>query len=989
MAEQQIQEETRGGGGDDCGAATTNTCHRLDNPNNNNNNNNNNNVFDMLNSSKSSSDGIASPSSPILSFSTISIVDNNNNNNNHCNNSNSNSNSSSFTSLITSSTESMVLDSNNIAPTPMLPVRGHLLYKANRIRRMTSTLPSGHRSSTWNGFNHLKTQPTPKPNHKEKRTNILKEILSTEQAYVSFLTVLLDVYLAKMREKEVLAPDDITTIFSNIDAIKSANDEILARLKERIEVLNNPSLNNNNNNIQKNQDLEEVEQQQQEEGENKNNQNNNNNNNVQQTTTTTTTTTTKEKGEEEEELEQVVQISDIFIELGPFLKIYSIFVHNYYKNAMKMIKDASKSKKFKAYHNECKYTPFARKLELNDLMIMPIQRLPRYILLLEELIQYTPIKTLNNEKEKLQEAKSIMKEVVSYVNQSTHQDTQDPQQLLAIIQQQLGPKAGHLIQPHRRLVKFGELDRLVINADGAPKKRKIGVYLFNDIVIYALNKKFWRQLSLSEVWIRSRNIEECETFEIYSQDLSCIFLNTDTDSLDWPLLIQDTINSFLENDNDAMEKRKKILEDLQDRSDITFEEKQFFFESVSNINSNGKGGDDKNSNSIIEKGIVSDRKKKLEHLLLERRNILSDNEDMMMMEDHSSLSDIDNRPSSPLSSPTMGGSPIPKKSGESKKSKKKREKQSINNNNNNNNGDSGSSSSPKTSRKHPSTSYLIRTTSTKMLFTAPSNSKRLLHIVLMKNNITKEGYLTKVGGVVKNWKRRWFIMENGYLFYLKDRNDSQQLGTIALIGSTIESISIEGKSFSIVTKHRTFMLMGDTEEEIREWTSVIQQFYSERQSTILRYANQLTTSVKDIVTGTSPGQDGWRSASPLSRSTSAISLHSSMDEQVQRRLASFRSSKNSNSDINRSTDSFGSEMSTSPPSPKWRMTTGHILSNRKEFIGNHHIDEETDDDDEDDEDDSYDDELYHQNLGDDDDDEDDDEDEDDEEFSDSSDDSDF
>ncbi len=38
---------------------------------------------------------------------------------------------------------------------------------------------------------------------------------------------------------------------------------------------------------------------------------------------------------------------------------------------------------------------------------------------------------------------------------------------------------------------------------------------------------------------------------------------------------------------------------------------------------------------------------------------------------------------------------------------------------------------------------------------------------LKKDSLEKCGYLTKLGGKVKNWKRRWFVMKNGEMLYYK------------------------------------------------------------------------------------------------------------------------------------------------------------------------------------------------------------------------------
>jgi len=37
------------------------------------------------------------------------------------------------------------------------------------------------------------------------------------------------------------------------------------------------------------------------------------------------------------------------------------------------------------------------------------------------------------------------------------------------------------------------------------------------------------------------------------------------------------------------------------------------------------------------------------------------------------------------------------------------------------------------------------------------------------STVLKEGWLWKQGGRVKNWKRRWFIITDGCLFYFETR----------------------------------------------------------------------------------------------------------------------------------------------------------------------------------------------------------------------------
>ena len=48
----------------------------------------------------------------------------------------------------------------------------------------------------------------------------------------------------------------------------------------------------------------------------------------------------------------------------------------------------------------------------------------------------------------------------------------------------------------------------------------------------------------------------------------------------------------------------------------------------------------------------------------------------------------------------------------------------------------------------------------------------------MQGDQKKEGYLTKLGGRVKNWKRRWFVLRDGKLYYYK--TEVKKLSNITL-----------------------------------------------------------------------------------------------------------------------------------------------------------------------------------------------------------------
>ena len=43
-----------------------------------------------------------------------------------------------------------------------------------------------------------------------------------------------------------------------------------------------------------------------------------------------------------------------------------------------------------------------------------------------------------------------------------------------------------------------------------------------------------------------------------------------------------------------------------------------------------------------------------------------------------------------------------------------------------------------------------------------------------------KGFLTKQGGRIKTWKRRWFVVSDSCLYYFKSEKDKEPLGIIPL-----------------------------------------------------------------------------------------------------------------------------------------------------------------------------------------------------------------
>ena len=99
------------------------------------------------------------------------------------------------------------------------------------------------------------------------------------------------------------------------------------------------------------------------------------------------------------------------------------------------------------------------------------------------------------------------------------------------------------------------------------------------------------------------------------------------------------------------------------------------------------------------------------------------------------------------------------------------------------------------------------------------SSKSLLGIDSL--SLVKYGFCKKEGGVVHNWKKRFFVLTKGTLSYFKNPNDAQPLKVIKVcnINSVVESPLYQGRSFVIAvhTHSRNFYMQCESQTLATEW----------------------------------------------------------------------------------------------------------------------------------------------------------------------------
>ncbi|KAJ5079841.1 faciogenital dysplasia protein [Anaeramoeba ignava] len=225
----------------------------------------------------------------------------------------------------------------------------------------------------------------------KKRKNISEEILNTEITYVDMLKKVRDLYLYPLRKLQVIPENKVKIIFSHLENILLVNENMLNKLVERF-------------------------------------------------------------GSKPWHFEQ--KIGDIFLELTPFFKIYTNYINNYNQSMGMLNELRSKNGKFSKFLEDVKNLPESQNFPLESLLITPIQRIPRYSLLLDSLFNNTPAQhpDYNN----LRQASQKAQEIAEYINE--HKRDSENIEKVMMFDKKLKHKKFHLASsPARRFVLDGEL----------------------------------------------------------------------------------------------------------------------------------------------------------------------------------------------------------------------------------------------------------------------------------------------------------------------------------------------------------------------------------------------------------------------------------------------------------------------------------------------------------------------------------------------------
>ncbi|KAL7713330.1 Rho guanine nucleotide exchange factor [Entamoeba marina] len=189
------------------------------------------------------------------------------------------------------------------------------------------------------------------------RTNVAQELLSTEENYVEQLQVLVtNIVEPQLQQNALLTPEQTKKIFSDIQMILSVNKQFLESFQTIIRHWTSES-----------------------------------------------------------------KIGGLFIKLAPFLKIYGEYCKNY-PEALKALKELGPTHPFYEFYSTTireKAPDDYKNFEVASFLITPIQRIPRYKLLLNDLLKHTP--STHPDFKELSDGFNIVSEVAISVNETSRQ----------------------------------------------------------------------------------------------------------------------------------------------------------------------------------------------------------------------------------------------------------------------------------------------------------------------------------------------------------------------------------------------------------------------------------------------------------------------------------------------------------------------------------------------------------------------------------------
>ncbi|KAH3761976.1 hypothetical protein Pelo_6199 [Pelomyxa schiedti] len=97
----------------------------------------------------------------------------------------------------------------------------------------------------------------------------------------------------------------------------------------------------------------------------------------------------------------------------------------------------------------------------------------------------------------------------------------------------------------------------------------------------------------------------------------------------------------------------------------------------------------------------------------------------------------------------------------------------------------------------------------------------------------KAGFLTKQGGMVKSWKKRWFVLKGNTLYYFVTTSDNEPTGVIDMAGARVSASSRFKHALEITTIDRVYPIAAESAAEMNSWIAALTAAASRRPGSMI------------------------------------------------------------------------------------------------------------------------------------------------------------
>ncbi|XP_020280620.1 FYVE, RhoGEF and PH domain-containing protein 4-like [Pseudomyrmex gracilis] len=233
-------------------------------------------------------------------------------------------------------------------------------------------------------------------------------------------------------------------------------------------------------------------------------------------------------------------VAEVFHKLAPFFKLYSVYVYDYTQVLHLIQTSEENNPAFKKFISDQETRPEVSR-KLSSLLITPVQRVPRYQLLVKEVLQHTPCR--HKEYRPLQSCLVEIEKSAKHINSLIAQN-EETQKLLNL--QKCISTSINLVKPGRMLLKQGPLMRVSRRGKVAYKRYFV---LLNDTLLYCKGEPE-TSLSVSCVLPLNKCSLTCvlskKLFRITCLHEAFLLYSENDDSEQWIQSIQNAINKYTE-----------------------------------------------------------------------------------------------------------------------------------------------------------------------------------------------------------------------------------------------------------------------------------------------------------------------------------------------------------------------------------------------------------------------------------------------------------